>query len=62
MDTALLLGAIIASLGIAAFGFLYFVSGNDSNDGYDAAERRKAMNLPPTKDKKPKEKKKNKRK
>jgi len=51
MDTALLFGAIIASLGIAAFGFLYFGTGDDS-DGYDAVKRRADLKL---KEKKPKE-------
>jgi len=46
MDTALLLGAIIASLGIAAFGFLYFVSGD--GDSYEAIadERRDKLGVP----------------
>ena len=41
MDTALILGAIIASLGIAAFGFLYFVSGNDDSSYESIAEDRR---------------------
>merc|ERR1712131_510244 len=46
MDTALLFGAIIASLGIAAFGFLYFVSGD--GDSYEAIadERRDKLGVP----------------
>merc|ERR1712168_1733828 len=46
MDTALLFGAIIASLGIAAFGFLYFVSGD--GDSYEAIadERRDELGVP----------------
>merc|ERR1712131_521377 len=45
MDTALLFGAIIASLGIAAFGFLYFVSGD--GDSYEAIadERRDKLGV-----------------
>merc|ERR1712096_486302 len=46
IDTALLFGAIIASLGIAAFGFLYFVSGD--GDSYEAIadERRDKLGVP----------------
>merc|ERR1712139_267539 len=50
MDTALLFGAIIALLGIFAFGFLYIGTGDDS-DGYDAVKRRADLKL---KEKKPK--------
>ena len=44
MDTALLLGAFIASLGIAAFGFLYFVSKDE--DSYDKDARAKEKLIP----------------
>merc|ERR1712227_567577 len=57
MDTALLFGAIIASLGIAAFGFLYFVSGD--GDSYEAIadERRDKLGVPKKNNKKEKKKK-----
>merc|ERR1712066_1089685 len=58
MDTALLFGAIIALLGIFAFGFLYIGTGDDS-DGYDAVKRRADLKL---KEKKPKDSKKKKEK
>ena len=44
MDTVLLLGALIASLGIAAFGFLYFVSKDE--DSYDKDARAKEKLIP----------------
>merc|ERR1711972_63654 len=45
VDPVLVIGAVVAALGIAAFGFLYFVS--DSNDGYDAhaKERRELIGI-----------------
>jgi len=46
MDTALLFGAIIASLGIAAFGFLYFVSGDGDSYEEIADERRNKLGVP----------------
>merc|ERR1711990_1403859 len=58
MDTALLFGAIIALLGIFAFGFLYIGTGDDS-DGYGAVKRRADLKL---KEKKPKDSKKKKEK
>ena len=55
MDTALMLGAFIASLGIAAFGFLYFVSKDE--DSYDKDARAKEKLIPATKTKSKKGKK-----
>merc|ERR1712019_157425 len=45
VDPVLVIGAVVAALGIAAFGFLYFVS--DSNDGDDAhaKERRELIGI-----------------
>lgn len=46
VDPVLVIGAIVAALGIAAFGFLYFVSNDDSNS-YDAGSRQKLLGIKP---------------
>ena len=55
VDPVLVIGAIVAALGIAAFGFLYFVS-NDESNSYDAGSRQKLLGIKPKNpNKKPKE-------
>ena len=52
VDPVLVIGAVVAALGIATFGFLYLASNDD--DGYDsiAKERREKLLIPEPKIKK----------